>query len=100
MVYACILIEPGSVMCVIITYTRIHKGNYERINESPTVNADDIVPFSLKTWEDKSILAAITVYIRFPVERKHQDRTGACNHRIGPERTGSDVITGSDLFFH
>ena len=25
---------------------------------------------------------------------------GACNHRIGPERTGSEVITGSDLIFH
>ena len=25
--------------------------------------------------------------------------TGACNHRIGPERTGSEVITGSDLIF-
>ena len=25
---------------------------------------------------------------------------GACNHRIGPERTGSEVITGSDLILH
>ena len=25
---------------------------------------------------------------------------GACNHWIGPERTGSEVITGSDLIFH
>ena len=24
---------------------------------------------------------------------------GACNHRIGPERTGSEVITGSDIFY-
>ena len=23
--------------------------------------------------------------------------SGACNHRIGPDHTGSEVITGSDL---
>ena len=32
--------------------------------------------------------------------RHHKKRIGACNHRIGPERTGSEVITGSDLIFH
>ena len=26
--------------------------------------------------------------------------SGACNHRIGHERTGSEVITGSDLILH
>ena len=26
--------------------------------------------------------------------------SGTCNHRIGPERTGSEVITGSDLIFY
>ena len=31
---------------------------------------------------------------------KTGDHTGACNHRIGPDRTGSEVITGSDLILH
>ena len=42
------------------------------------------VPFSLKTWQDKSILAAIVVYIGFPIYFRW--------YRYGPERTKTDQI--------
>ena len=30
----------------------------------------------------------------------NKTKNGVCNYRIGQERTGSEVITGSDLLLH